>query len=318
MAMTLPRTRAGYVKVRPVGAGSRVAVVAPASPFDRAEFDRGLAELKRLGFEPCFDERVFARRGFRAGDPELRAAALREAFARPDVDAIVAVRGGYGSVETLPFLDADAVRRSRTAFIGYSDVTSIHSFVGVAAGLVTIHGPMIEGRLAAGPEAYDADSFTRVLAGQMLGELRCDGLDALHRGDARGPLVGGTLTQLLASFGTPYEFRPPPAHVLFLDEVGERPYRLHRMLTQWRLSGRLRNAVGIVFGQLPRCDEAGGVPTAREAIADALDGFPGPVLVGFPSGHTTSPLVTLPFGVEARVVGHGDAPCLVIEESAAE
>ena len=315
--MTPPRTRAGFIKVRPVHAGSRIALVAPASPFERAAFDAGVAELHRLGFDPVYDERVFARRGFVAGAADIRAAALTDAWDRPDVDAIVAVRGGYGSVETLPALDADLIRRARTAFIGYSDVTSLHTFIN-AAGVVTIHGPMVEGRLAAGPAAYDPDTFVRALGAEPLGELCADTLDVVHRGRAHGPLVGGTLTQLLASFGTPFEFRPPGGHVLFLDEVGERPYRLHRMLTQWRMTGRLRQAAAIVFGQLPRCDEAGGAVTARDAIVDALAGFPGPVLMGFPSGHTTTPLVTLPLGVEAQVVADGGAPRLIIEEAAAE
>jgi muramoyltetrapeptide carboxypeptidase len=129
-------------------------------------------------------------------------------------------------------------------------------------------------------------------------------------------LFGGTLTQLLASLSTPFEFRPPAGHVLFLDEVGERPYRLHRMLTQLRLSGRLASASAVVFGQWPRCDEPGGTVTARAVIKDVLDGFPGPVLFGFPSGHTTQALISLPLGVRARVVAHG-TPALVVEESAA-
>jgi muramoyltetrapeptide carboxypeptidase len=315
--MAVTRTRAGYVRIRPAGPGSRVALVAPASPFDRAGFDAGLVELRRLGFEPVFDEHVFDRKGFVAGTAEARARQLQDAWLRPGVDAILAVRGGYGSVETLPLLDPAPIRSARTAFIGYSDLTSLHSFLGAAAGLVSLHGPMIEGRLAAGIDAYDPESFLKALSGDPMGELAPAGLEALRPGEARGPLVGGTLTQLVASLSTPFEFRPPGDHVLFLDEVAERPYRLHRMLTQWRLSGRLREASAIVFGQLPRCDEPGGTVTAKDAILDALAGFPGPVLLGFPSGHTTSPLVTLPFGVEARVVASGPAPRLVIDEPAA-
>jgi muramoyltetrapeptide carboxypeptidase len=315
MAVT-PRTRVGFIKVRRAERGSRMALVAPASPFDRAQFDAGVSELRRIGFEPVYDDRVFDRHGFVAGQPSSRAQALQDAWAS-DVGAILAVRGGYGSVETLPLLNADRIREARTAFIGYSDVTSIHAFLGATVGLVSIHGPMIEGRLAAGAAAYDASSFLTALSGEPLGELTAPRLEVIRPGEARGALVGGTLTQLLASLSTPYEFRPPAGHVLFLDEVGERPYRLHRMLTQWRLSGRLRDAAAIVFGELPRCDEPGGAATAGAVIAGVLADFPGPVLLGFPSGHTTSPLVTLPFGVEARVVATGSAPRLVIEEAAA-
>ena len=136
-----------------------------------------------------------------------------------------------------------------------------------------------------------------------------------------GPLVGGTLTQLLASFGTPFEFRPPDNHVLFLDEVNERPYRLHRMLTQLVQTGRLAKTAAIVFGQLPGCDEPGGAVGARDVIRDALlangNYHRGPILLGFPSGHTTSPLISLPLGVRTVVVPHPYEPKLIIEEAAA-
>lgn len=311
-----PRTRAGLIKFRPLRPGGRVALVAPASPFDRAEFEAGAAELRRIGLEPVYEETVFERSGFVAGEAASRAASLIRACARQDVDAVIAVRGGYGSVELLPLLEVEAIRRARTAFVGYSDVTSLHVFLGCNAGMTSVFGPMIEGRLALGPPAYDPDSFLRALGREALGELAPEGLDVVRPGEARGPLFGGTLTQLLASFGTPWEFRPPAGHVLFIDEVGERPYRLHRMLTQWHLGGRLSAAAAVVFGQLPRCDEPGGLVTARDVIRERLAGFPGPVLFGFPSGHTTTPLVSLPLGVDTRVIATG-RPRLVIEEAAA-
>jgi muramoyltetrapeptide carboxypeptidase len=290
--------------------------VAPASPFERQEFLAGVAELERLGFTPVYDDGVFERQGFVAGPARNRADALMAAWRRADVDAILAVRGGYGSVEALPFLDAEPIARARTAFVGYSDLTSVHSFLTGHVGLVSIHGPMLEGRLARGPSAYDPVSLMRSLSTEPVGEPAVDGLEAVRPGEARGPLVGGTLTQLLASFGTPYEFTPPAGHVLFIDEVGERPYRLHRMLTQWRLAGRFEQAAAVIVGQLPRCDEPGGTPTGAGVIREFFADFPRPVLQGFPSGHTTSPFVTLPLGVEA-VVTAGRAPRLAVIEAAA-
>jgi muramoyltetrapeptide carboxypeptidase len=245
-----------------------------------------------------------------------RAASLGAALSAGDVDAVIAIRGGYGSAEVLPYLDPAAVRGARTAFVGYSDLTAVHSWLNGHVGVASVHGPMIDDRISRGASRVDVAAFLGSLSTEPLGELAPEGLEALRAGEAIGALAGGTLTQLLASFGTAFEFSPPPGHVLFLDEVGERPYRLHRMLTQWRLSGRLSNAAAIVFGQLPRCDEPGGTPTARSVIADALADFPGPVLFGFPSGHTTTPLVSLPFGVQARVVA-GARPALVLDEAAA-
>lgn len=311
-----PRTRAGLVKFRPLRPGGGIALVAPASPFDRAEFDAGAAELRRLGYEPVFDPDVFSRAGFVAGTPASRAQALQRALGTTGVDAVMAVRGGYGSVQTLPLLDPDVIRASRTALVGYSDITSLHVYFGCVAGVASVHGPMLEGRLARGTAGYDAASLVASLGAAPLGELAPEGLEAVGAGEAAGPLFGGTITQLLGSLATPYAFDPPTGHVLFLDEVAERPYRLHRMLVQLQQSGRLRGAAAVVFGQLPRCDEPGGSVTAHDVIREALAGFPGPVLVGFPSGHTTTPLVSLPLGVQARVVAAG-APRLVVEEAAA-
>jgi muramoyltetrapeptide carboxypeptidase len=128
-------------------------------------------------------------------------------------------------------------------------------------------------------------------------------------------LLGGTLTQLLASLATPFAFDPPAGYVLFLDEVGERPYRLDRMVTQVAQAGLLARAAAVVIGELPKCDEPAGEPTARAVMSDLFADFPGPVLIGFPSGHTVGPAMTLPFGVTARVVS-GPRPRLVIEEAA--
>ena len=129
-------------------------------------------------------------------------------------------------------------------------------------------------------------------------------------------LIGGTLTQLVGSLGTPFAFDPPPGHVLFIDEVAERPYRVDRMFTQLRQSGLLAKAAALVFGELPRCDEPGGEPAIRSVVADLVADFPGPVLFGLPSGHTNGPTLTLPFGVRARVVAAPERPVLVIEEAA--
>jgi muramoyltetrapeptide carboxypeptidase len=150
-----------------------------------------------------------------------------------------------------------------------------------------------------------------------MGELTTPAVETIKRGEAGGPLFGGTLAQLVASLGTPFAFAPPQGYVLFLDEVNERPYRLDRMVTQLRQSGLLARAVGVVVGELPGCDEPSGVPTARSVVAELFSDFPGPVLVGFPSGHTAGPAMTLPFGVTCRVVGDR-RPRLVIEEAAVE
>jgi muramoyltetrapeptide carboxypeptidase len=150
-----------------------------------------------------------------------------------------------------------------------------------------------------------------------MGELAAAALETIRSGEVSGPLFGGTLSLLVASLGTPFAFSPPKGHVLFLEDVGERPYRLDRMVTQLRQSGLISRASAVVVGELPQCDESSGDPTARSVIAELFDDFPGPVLVGFPSGHTTGPALTLPLGVSCRVIG-GRRARLVIEEAAVE
>jgi muramoyltetrapeptide carboxypeptidase len=227
-------------------------------------------------------------------------------------------RGGYGSVQVLPHLSVDLARRTRKVFIGYSDVTAILSFLTIQCGVACFHGPSVAGCLGRGETGYDADSLVRaVTCAEPLGLLPAHGLETLKAGEASGVLLGGTLTQLVASLGTPFAFDPPEGYVLLVDEVGERPYRLDRMLTQLALAGILGRASAVVFGELPGCDEPGGGPTACATVADVLRAFPGPVLFGLPTGHTTGPAMTVPLGVRARIVA-GSTPAVIVEEAAVE
>src|SRR5690606_12095831 len=177
-----------------------------------------------LGLVAEYGDAVFARRATVAGAAAVRAGALKQAWGRDDIDAIIAVRGGYGSVEVLPLLSPADVPGQPAAFVGYSDVTSLHTWLNLYVGVTSVHGAMIDGRLARGHHAYDADAFLRSLGRDPMGELAPEGVQALHPGEASGVLLGGTLTQLAASLGTPYAFMPPAGAVLFLEEVGERPY----------------------------------------------------------------------------------------------
>jgi len=303
-------------KPRALVEGDRIAIVAPASPFDRDEFERGVEEIKRLGFLPVYDESVFARRAYVAGAPDLRAAAFQAAWDDPAIAGVIAARGGYGSAQILPLLDAHAVRLSAKCFIGYSDLTALLTYLTLTCGVVAFHGPMLEKRLANGEAGYDRDSFRRaVCRAAPMGEIAPATLEALRPGDATGVLLGGTLTQILASLGTPYAFAPPPGYVLFIEEVGERPYRLDRMVTQLKQAGLLKHASAVVIGELVRCDEPSRDVTARAVMADLFADFPGPVLIGLPSGHTAGPSLTLPLGITARVVADS-RPRLVVEEAA--
>ena len=310
-------------KVRVLERGDRIAVLAPASPFDRALFENGVEELRALGFEPVFDEGLFERSGYIAGSASHRAASLRSVLRNPDLAGVIAVRGGYGSSQLLPLLDPSEVVAARKPLIGFSDLTALLIYVSTICETVSFHGPMIV-NLALGADGYDRASFlASVGSKEPLGELSSPGMEALRSGEARGQLLGGTLTQIAASLGTPYAFRPPQGYVLLLDDIGERPYRLDRMLTQLGQAGLLSRASAVVCAEFPDCCEAeaanktGHKSNARAVIAELLKDFAGPVLFGIPCGHTKGPTWTLPLGVEVTV-STNPRPRLVIEEAAVE
>ena len=305
------------IRLRRLKPGDRVALVAPASSFPPEEIEAGVAELSRLGLDAVYDDSIFEKATFVAGSIETRVQAIVNAWRDPDIAALIAIRGGYGSAQLLPFLDPGAMLSARKALIGYSDITALLNLY-VRHGLAAIHGPMIDRRLSKGPVAYDEASFRRVMMhAEPAGELRPPQLESLRPGRATGILVGGTLTQLMSSMGTPWAFDPPHGAIIFLEDVKERPYRIHRLLTQAAQAGLFVHAAAIVFGEFPGCDEPGGDPAIRDVLRDFTADFTGPVLFNFPSGHTSGPTWTLPFGVTAEVIG-GSAPMVRILEAAVD
>jgi len=303
------------IKPRAVRPGDRVAIVAPASPFSREELERGVAELQQLGYEPVYDESIFEKGLFTSGSAQTRAAAFQRAWADPAIAALIAVRGGYGSVQLLPLFDGWRPQEAPKLFIAYSDNTSLLSWLTCQCGTTALHGPMLERRLAHGETGYDRTSLLTLMRGEGEGlELEPIGLSVVRKGQASGTLFGGTITQLVGSLGTPYAFDPPPGSILFLEDVNERPYRIDRMLTQLVQSGILRRAAGLVFGEMRGCEDDRGGPSVHDVIQTLAESFGGPVLAGFPSGHTNGPCWTLPLGVRARI-RTTPRPAVVIEES---
>jgi muramoyltetrapeptide carboxypeptidase len=303
------------IKPRAVRPGDRVAIVAPASPFSRDELDRGVAELRQLGYDAVYEESIFDEALFTSGSAETRAAAFRRAWADPEIAALIAVRGGYGSVQLLPLFDFWRPQEMPKLFIAYSDNTSLLSWLTCQCATAALHGPMLERRLAYGETGYDRMSLLKLMQGEGEGlELEPVGLGVVRKGEAVGPLFGGTITQLVGSLGTPFAFDPPPGSILFLEDVNERPYRIDRMLTQLAQSGILRRAVALVFGEMRGCQDDRGGPSVHDVIQTVAASFSGPVLAGFPSGHTTGPCWTLPLGVRTRI-RTTPRTAVVIEES---
>jgi muramoyltetrapeptide carboxypeptidase len=283
--------------------GSRVAVVAPAGPVPREAFAAG-SRILQARYQLVHDERIFARTGYLAGDDDARAAELGRALADPSIEAIFCARGGYGLLRILDRLDPDALARAPKAIVGFSDVTALLAWA-ARAGVAALHAPVIT-QLGALPPA-DAEALF-ALVESPAAPPPLEGLRALHPGAADGRLLGGNLELISRLCGTPWQLDLDGA-VLLLEEVGERPYRVDRQLTQLGLAGALGGLRGVVLGDFVACVEKDGSPPDVEAVvAERFAGLGVPVVAGAPIGH----------GPRNRAVPHGarvrvDAAAGVVE-----
>ena len=283
-------------------------MVAPSSPFDPAAFEAGVEKL-RTRYQVKFDEEIRDRRGYLAGEDTRRLAELRGAMEDPDVTAIVAARGGYGATRLLETLTVAEVATRPKLLVGFSDVTALHAAWG-RAGLRSLHGPMVA---ALGRDREDGlDRFVAAAEGDPPPPLRATA--ALVGGTAEGPLLGGNLAVLASLLGTPWEPRVHGA-VLLLEDVGERPYRIDRMLTSLRLAGWFERVVAVVLGGFTDCEPGPDGTTVEQVLAERLGDLPVPVLTGLPSGHAGHN-VPLPLGAPAKV--DGGTGTLTILEAATE
>jgi muramoyltetrapeptide carboxypeptidase len=284
--------------------GDKIAVIAPASAFDRAMFEAGCAELQRLGYRTVCRADIFDRDIYFAGSAERRVREFHEMWERDDVRAIICARGGYGCNYLLPRLDLELIRRKPKIFIGSSDITALLTYMHDSTGLVTFHGPMVAGDFAR--RHADETQFRAVLSSQNETTLKLDRTGALRGGMAEGTLYGGCLSILVASLGTPYEIQVPMGAILFLEDIGEPAYRLDRMLMQLKLAGRFRNVRGIIFGEMQGCTAPAGYEL-KDVLLRVIDDLDVPVVWGVKSGHVSQgPNVTLPIGMRAKLKVAGD------------
>lgn len=247
----------------------------------------------RERYEVTYGEGLLARKGYLAGDDARRLEELRAALVDPAVDAIVAARGGYGATRLLPRLDPALVARHPKLLVGFSDVTALHA-VWARAGVRSIHGPMVAALGRAPPPLVER--WVRAVEGEPA--PACDGLETLAPGRATAPLVGGNLAVLCALLGGPHapSFE---GRVVFLEDTGERPYRVDRMLTTLRQAG-LGRAAAIAVGQLTDCAPNPDGVEARDVVAERLSDLGVPVVCGVPAGHVDDNR-ELPLGAPVRV-----------------
>jgi muramoyltetrapeptide carboxypeptidase len=273
---------------RSLDPGARIVLLAPSSPFDVQAFDKGVARLRRTYVVDHHPE-ITARQGYLAGSDVRRAQELLAALSDPHVEAIIAARGGYGSTRILPLLAPERVRVHAPLLVGFSDITALHA-LWAHAGVSSIHGSMVAS-LGTCSEALFA-RFCAALEGRY--PARYDGLEPITTGTAEGTLLGGNLTVLTALIGTP-AFPPLAGAILFLEDIGERPYRVDRMLTTWRSAGAFRGVRAVVLGSFTEGEPGPDGTSLSDVLRERLSDLGIPVAMGLPAGHCPDN-AELPFG----------------------
>lgn len=299
---------------------SRIRVISPASPIEPDAFEKGCAELRRLGYEVTHRPFALERDGYFAGSATLRQNDLAFALQDPAPTAIVCSRGGYGSSYLLPEINTDLIVHQH-ALIGFSDITALQIFLWQKLGWITFYGPMLAAGFAAGPgqpTGYDESSFKQALTNTSSGwqlPLDAEPLGPSTTGDAEGVLLGGCLTLLRSTIGTPWELDTRGA-ILLLEDRGMKPFQVDRALLHLLQAGKFQYVRAILLGEFPECDPpVPGSPTVREVARRILAPLGIPIIFGAPVGHTPRPLLTLPLGVRARLVA-SSSPVLDILEPA--
>jgi len=294
--------------------GDRIGLIAPASSFSREGFRAGSERLRQMGYEPVYSEQIFDRDLYFAGTAERRTRELKELWQREDIRALVCVRGGYGSNYLLENLDFEMFARQPKILIGCSDITTLLTAIHDRTGLVTFHGPMVAKDIGDG--TIDLSSWNNSLGGSAEWNVPTAGVEVLRPGRARGKMYGGCLSLLAASLGTPFEIETEGT-LLFIEDIGERPYRIDRMLMQLRLAGKLENVRGFLFGEMLGCDRPlDETYTLQQVITRVLEPYNVPVIFGLKSGHVTGSNITLPIGLQAELAAEGSEASLRILESA--
>ena len=296
-------------KARAIAPGARIAVVAPAGGVDLECLQAGVDSLQKLGFETVLGSGIEDRLGYLAGTDERRAAELTSFVEDPEIGAIICARGGYGSVRILERLDAALFRRARKPLVGYSDVTTLLLWQQRQAGLMGLHGPMLER-----PDGIPAEAG-RVLVRSLTGtgpKARLSGRPLIP-GWAEGRLTGGSLTLVTASLGTPWEV-DTRGSILMLEEISEPPYRIDRQLQQLRAAGKLSELAGVGLGEMLNChDDRYPEPELESIFKQILEPLGVPVVSELPFGHGAKNFC---WPVGARAAIDGDRGELELLESA--
>lgn len=301
-------------KPKALKSGSRLGVFAPASPADSVEMIAGLAELKRQGFQVVSNQDSKAE-GYFAGPALDRMNGFLSGIQSEQIDGLVALRGGYGSNYLLDFELEKSLEKVKSV-IGFSDLTALQIYLWQKRRWVTFYGPMVVGGFNAGAmKGYDENSFLQAIGRVEAGwKLRLKGEPVLT-GQAMGRVLGGCMTLVEATLGTPWELDTKDS-ILLLEDRAMKPYQVDRVLMHLKQAGKLEGVKGIVLGEFPDSPPVvTGAPTVREVCARILRPLGIPIVFGAPVGHTPRPMLTIPLGIKARLDADGDGTLEYLESA---
>lgn len=276
-----------------------IGLIAPAGPA-ALDVEKAGQWMRARGYELRIFPGVYERDGYLAGSDDVRLRDLHAAFANPDIDAIFCLRGGYGTPRLLDRLDFDLLRANPKPFVGYSDITALHLAINRYAGFVTFHGPMLNADLLGDKQPPTESSLFNMLRGQVgarsvLAHPVAYPLTTIEPGIACGRLLGGNLSMIAAMMGTSYEI-DAEGIILFIEDVNEPIYRIDRLLTHLRLTGKLAQVAGVLVGDVAGVDSTG----LERLLKQTFEPLCIPVLSGWRCGHC-DPNLTLPMGARVRL-----------------
>ena len=299
------------IKPPRLNAGDKLALVAPGSYISKEELQDSIKNLNQLGFETTYSEKILLQSGYFAGTDKDRAEDLMEKFSDKSVNGIVCARGGYGCSRILPLLDYDVIRSNPKVLIGYSDITALLYGIYQKSGLISFHGPVSTSTF----NDYSVDNFKIVLMNPERTSLfqnstsgddeNVYGVTSIVKGKGKGRLVGGNLSIMVSLIGTEFDV-DYSNKIIFIEEIGEEPYRIDRMLTQLIQAEKFYNAAGIMMGIFRKCevkkesDLTAKSFTLMEVLKDRLGSLKMPVVYGMSFGHVKDKF-TIPFGALAEL-----------------
>ena len=296
--------------------GATIAVLSPASS-PRAELvERGVQHLRSMGYSVRLGAHALTKGPlYYAGRIDERLEDFHDAFRNPQVDAVLCTRGGWGSAELLPHLDAKLIGSNPKVFVGYSDHTALHMWLHRYTGITTYHGPMVAADFGR-QDGVDLPSWNACLQGRSEWVLGAgDGLRVLRAGEAKGKLWGGCLSIVAESLGTPFAPQPTGG-ILFLEDINTKPFQWDRMVLHLKYAGMLEGVTGIVFGDMGQCVGPEEEELLVAALLHALRDFDGPIAMGLRSGHVSGANITLPLGATVRLdLRESENPVMHLDEA---